>query len=130
MSKLSTFTRQLGTVGAAGVAVLTLSAPLPATADPGLSPGAGVDIGQARDEVPPLTPAQRRRLLEEIDGPGATYVDPAVGTKATTTKVVTVDDDSLELVQVVLGAIGGAAAVAGAAVAMSGRHRRRPAHPA
>ncbi|CAN5430509.1 hypothetical protein BH10ACT10_BH10ACT10_12050 [soil metagenome] len=125
MSYLSRATRLVCTWGVGGVAVLTLSLPIPATADPGSDPGRGpapgVDVGRARDEIPPLTMEQRQRLLNQIESP----VRPT-----TRTVTVTVDDGALELLQVAIGALGGAALVAGGAAAVSTRRHRHALHTA
>jgi hypothetical protein len=121
------------TVGLGSIAIIAMAVPNTAFAET-LDPAAPdssrrtVDVGAARDEVNP-PPAQVRRLLEQIET-GVTPAPPSTPAPEPTSRVVRVDDGALEVVQVAIGALTGAAIVAGGAATMRTRQRRHLAHSA
>lgn len=82
-----------------------------------------VDIGYAKHGVEAPEPADIGRLLNDIDTPVGPAEQAPAPSEAPAT--VLVDDDSLEVLQVALGALGGVALVAIGIVVSRGR----PAKP-
>jgi hypothetical protein len=112
-------TRIAATLSGAGVACLALAAPA-AGAD-GAHGGDTVDVGYAKHCGVDDRPDDLGRLLNDIDTP----LSPATDTSTPTSGPieVPVDDGSLELFQVALGALAGASLVGAGAAVRNGRLR-------
>jgi hypothetical protein len=118
--------RVVSALGAGTLGLLVLAGPtsaIGADTDP-------ADVGYAKhgnvvvsDGDPTSPPADWRRLLNEIDSPAST-TEPDQGTKP---DAVT-DDESVEYLQITLGALAGLT-IAAATAGVLGVHRRRHLAP-
>jgi hypothetical protein len=110
MPHTSRTTRLAGALGAGAVVALGTAVPAAAYVDPAQPT---VDVGRA---------------LRQIDQPRGTRHEPLLLRRPhITTHVVEIDDGSVELLQIGLGALGGAALVAGAVAAVGIHHRHHHA---
>lgn len=125
MSRSSRITRVASAIGAGGITVLALSMPTTAFAEPPNWP-AGVDVGAAKNGNVNPPRIDVRALLRDIDNPLPAYQAPI---PAPITAEVLVDDNSVELLQLALGAAAGTAITVAGLVAFSARNRRRSAQP-
>lgn len=139
MSQSSRITRVASAIGVGGIAVLALFVPTgaygePPNAPPGVDLGAAmngnvnvpsVDVGAAKNGIDTEV-FDVRGLLKDIEQPLPAYVEPIPYSPPTQ---VLVDDNSIELLQLALGAAAGTAIGAAGLVAFTARNRRHAAHP-
>jgi hypothetical protein len=107
-------TRLASALGTAGLTVLVLAGPAAATPD----------TGAARNDIGQGPTVDVRRMLNDIDTP-LPAADPAAGSESGPTVVQV--DDGLEVLQIGLGALAGAAFTAAAVAALRRRQVPRPA---
>jgi len=115
MSQSSRITRVASAIGVGGIAVLALFVPTAAFGEehatgPSSGPSSGIDV---------------RAMLKDIDRPLPAYVAPLPYSPP---EQILVDDNSVELLQLALGAAAGTAVTAAGLVAFTARNRRRSAH--
>jgi hypothetical protein len=121
-------------VGAAGLTVLALAGPSAAAIDPDTGTGAArndigatrpTDTGASRNDIGQGPAVDVRRMLNDIDTP--LPASPAEPQPMSDPTVIRVDDDAIEVLQVGLGVLAGAAFTATGVAAM---RRRQAPHPA
>ena len=139
MSQSSRITRVASAIGVGGIAVLALFVPTGAYGEPPNAPP-GVDLGAAMNgnvHVPPVDIGAAkndihselidvRGLLRDIERTLPAYVAPLPYSPPTQ---VLADDNSVELLQLAIGAAVGTAVGAAGLGAFMARNRRRAAQP-
>jgi len=116
MSYSSRITRVASAIGVGGIAVLALIVPTAAFGDehatgPSSGPSSAIDV---------------RAMLRDIESPLPAYVAPLPYSPPTQ---VLVDDNSVELLQLAIGAAVGTAVGAAGLAVFTARNRRRAAQP-
>lgn len=129
MSHSSRITRFASAMGVGAIAVLALFVPTAAFGEPPNGPP-GVGVGEAMNGNVNPPQVDVRRLLNDIDTP--LLAPPQTETAQVPVSVPTevlVDDNSIELLQLALGAAAGTAIGAAGLAAFMARNRRHAAHP-
>ena len=108
-------TKLTSALAAAGLTALVLAG----------APAAATDTGAARNDIGQGPTVDVRRLLNDIDTP-LPAADPAPVSGSGPT-LVRVDDNAVEVAQVALGALAGAALTAAGITAVRRRQTPRPA---
>jgi hypothetical protein len=117
-------------VGAAGLTVLVLAGPSAAATDTGaarndIGATQPTDTGAGRNDIGQGPVVDVRRMLNDIDTP--LPASPAEPQPMSDPTVIRVDDDAIEVLQVGLGVLAGAAFTAAGVAAMRRRHAPHPA---
>lgn len=129
MSQSSRITRAASAIGVGGIAVLALFVPSAAFGEPPNAPP-GVDVGEAMNGNVNPPQVDIRRLLNDIDTPllAPPQTETAQVPVSAPTEVL-VDDNSIELLQLAIGAAVGTAVGAAGLAVFTARNRRRAAQP-